>query len=74
MSSTAHAVLEQALRLDPIERAQLVDELCHSLDRTGHDPHREAWAKEVESRIDAYEAGKLQADTAEAVLSRINKR
>ena len=74
MSSTAQAVLEQALRLDPIERVQLIDELYHSLDRAEHGPRDARWAEEIESRIDAYEAGKIQADTADAVFSRINQR
>lgn len=74
MNSTAQAVLEQALRLNPVERAQLINELYQSFDKAGHEGLDARWAEEVESRIDAYEAGKIQADSAEAVFSRISQR
>jgi len=32
------------------------------------------WAEEAEAKIDAYDEGTLQADSAEAVFQRINKR
>ena len=32
------------------------------------------WAEEAEDRIDAYDKGMLQADSAEAVFQRINTR
>jgi len=34
----------------------------------------DAWKAEAESRIDAYEAGRASADSAEAVFARISKR
>ena len=74
MTSTVQAVLEQALRLSPIERAQLIDEFYHSFDKASRGPVAARWAEEVESRIDAYQAGKIQADSAEAVFSRMNQR
>ena len=74
MTNATQAVLEQALRLDPVERAQLIDELYHSFDRAEHERVTAQWAEEVESRIDAYDAGKIPADSAEAVFSRINQR
>ncbi len=74
MTNAAQAVLRQALRLDPVERAQLIDELYRSFDKAAHERLNAQWAEAVESRIDAYEAGKIQADSAEAVFSRINQR
>lgn len=74
MTSGTHAVLEQALHLNPVERAELIEALYQSFNAPA-DPRRDAaWAAEAESRIDAYEAGRLTADSADAVLARIAKR
>ncbi len=74
MTDTAQAVLTKALQLSPVERAQLIDELYRSFEGSGQGAVAHKWAEEVESRIDAYEAGHIEADSAEAVLARINQR
>ena len=74
MTDAAHAVLAKALQLSPVERAQLINELYRSFEGIRPDAVISKWAQEVESRIDAYEAGHIAADSAEAVFSRINKR
>ncbi len=74
MSTEAQAVLQQALRLAAVERAELIDALFRSLDKAGRRETDAAWAQEVESRIDAFDAGKIPADSAEAVLRRIDGR
>jgi len=74
MTSTTQTIFEQALRLNPVERAELIDELFHSFDKS-HDERIDAlWAAESESRIDAFDAGQIESDSAEAVFERINKR
>jgi putative addiction module component (TIGR02574 family) len=70
----ASRILTDALILSPIERAKLIDELLRSFDPPEDDAVVDAWKAEAESRIDAYETGRLSADSAEAVLTRINKR
>ena len=45
-----------------------------SFDKARDESVSARWAEEVESRIEAYEAGNIQADSAEDVLSRINQR
>jgi len=74
MTTTARQLFQEALRLNPIERAELIEELFHSFDHTGDRRADAAWADETESRIDAYETGSISADSAEAVLARINQR
>jgi putative addiction module component (TIGR02574 family) len=62
-------ILEEALTLKPAQKAELIDKLLSSLDK----PDREIddlWAKEAESRIDAYEQGKIKAITLEKVLEK----
>ena len=74
MTIKVEAVFQQALLLDAVERAELIEALFRSFDRTGDRRVDDHWAKEAEARIDAYEAGKIQTDSAAAVLQRIGKR
>ena len=62
-------IIEKALSLNPLEKADLVDRLLSSLDQPDQ-AITELWAKEAESRLDAYEAGKLKAVSLEKVLSK----
>ncbi len=72
MSEHTEVILEQALALSPKDRAALVEELLASLDQP--DPTVDAlWAKEVEDRINAYEAGELEAIPAETVFKKYKK-
>jgi len=67
--ATSKEIFKKALSLKPLEKAELVDELLSSLDQ----PDRaitELWAREAESRLDAYEKGKLKAVSLEKVLSK----
>lgn len=67
--ATADKVLKDALTLKPTEKAELIDKLLSSLDKP--DVELEAvWAKEAESRIDAYERGAVKAVALEKVLER----
>lgn len=65
----SNQILKDALALTPVEQAELVDRLLSNLDR----PLREIderWAEEAESRIDAFEKGKLKAVPLEQVLEK----
>ena len=60
-------LLEQALKLDPTERLELVDGVLHSLDRP--DPAIDRiWIEEAERRLAAYRAGKVRSISAEDVV------
>lgn len=74
MKSAKQIILKQALNLDPVERAELIEQLFHSFDKAVDHRIDALWAEEAESRIDAYEAGQICADSAKAVFDRINKR
>lgn len=74
MNVSATRILSDALVLSPIERAELIDELLRSFDPPEDGAVADAWKAEAESRIDAYEAGRLSADSVEAVFARIDKR
>ena len=62
-------IIKEALSLTPVEKAKLVDHLLSSLDKPDKEID-ELWAKEAESRIDAYEKGKLTAVSLEKILEK----
>ncbi|MFA5073788.1 MAG: addiction module protein [Nitrospirota bacterium] len=74
MTTTAQELLKQALNLDPVERAELIEKLFHSFDKAYDKKIDAHWAEESESRIDAYDSGKICADSAKTVFERISKR
>lgn len=59
-------ILRVALTLKPEQKAELVDKLLSSLDKPDKEID-ELWAKEAESRIDAYEQRKIKAVPLEKV-------
>lgn len=74
MTAVAEKVMESALELSPVDRAELIERLFLSFDASTARPVDEAWKAEAESRIDAYDAGTIQSSSAEAVFERITKR
>lgn len=60
-------LLEQALKLDPAERLELVDGVLHSLDRPDPEIDR-IWLEEAARRLTAYRAGKVRGTPAEDVV------
>ena len=67
MNERIKAISQEARKLTPAERAELIDELIASLDQP--DPAIDAlWAKEAEDRLAAYDRGEMAAhDVSEAV-------
>ena len=74
MTTTTQTVLKQALHLNPVERAELIEELFHSFDKARDGASDAHWAEEAEARLDAHDAGHIHSNSAEAVFERINKR
>ena len=67
--TTTDNILKEALTLKPSEKAELIDKLISSLDKSDKEID-ELWAKEAEDRIDAYDQGKLKAVSLEKVLQK----
>ena len=64
---TTNRLMEEALRLPPQKRVELVDRLLDSLDRP--DPEIDAlWLHEAESRLEAYRRGEMKAVSLDEVL------
>ena len=71
MSGNTEKILAEALELQPIERAELVEELFSSFEFPARKSIDEMWAAEVEDRIDAYERGVLTSTSAKKVFDKI---
>lgn len=71
--ATTEEILNQLLSLPSAQRAQLAHRLLQSLEGEDHDSER-LWEEEIESRLDAYERGELQAVPGEEVLARLREK
>ena len=67
--ATAHRIFREASTLSPSEKAQLIDKLISTLDKSDKEIE-ELWTKEAEDRIDAYDQGKIRAISLEKVLQK----
>lgn len=73
MTVEAHDLLVKALGLDAVQRAEMIEALFRSFDTSGDRRVDALWAAEAERRIDAYDSGKLRADSVDAVLDRVTR-
>ena len=72
MSVETQEILDRALKLPAVDKVRLVDEILSSLDKP--DVAIDAlWQKEVEDRIEAYNAGNLRAVSLDQVLAKYRK-
>ncbi len=60
-------IMAQALKLDPAERFDLVDQILHSLDKPDPEIDR-IWIEEAQRRLAAYREGKVKGVPAEEIL------
>jgi putative addiction module component (TIGR02574 family) len=67
-------LLAAALALPEDARASLADQLLRSLDPGDQGEINTLWAQEAESRIDAYEQGKMSATPSEEVFAKLRSR
>lgn len=74
MTVEAKKALARALTLPPVERAELVERILSSFEFPARDEIDALWAKESESRIDAYDQKKIKAASASKVFDKIDKR
>ena len=74
MTTKTQKVFKEAIGLSPLDRAELLEGIFSSFDHPGRAGIDAAWAKEAESRLDAYERGVLKAGSAKDVFDRLDKR
>lgn len=69
MTKAAKILSDQARKLSPAERLELVDDILASLDEP--DPAIDRlWAKEAEDRLAAYRRGEIKSVPLEEVLAK----
>jgi putative addiction module component (TIGR02574 family) len=66
-------ILAEALKLPPVERAELVENLLTSFEFRSREKIDALWAEEVEDRIDAFERGEMATIPAKDVFPEIEK-
>ncbi len=73
MSKKSEKLLEEALSLSPEERAEVAASLLDSLDEHEDEAVEEAWAKEIEKRIQDVESGRVKTVPWSEVRRRLRK-
>ncbi len=72
MPNSLNMIIDQALVLNPIERANISEKLLFSLDKP--DPTIDAlWGKEADSRIEKYKKNKMESISSKEVFSKYKK-
>ncbi len=66
-------ILAEALKLPPVERAELVEDLLTSFEFQSRKAIDALWAQEAEDRIEAFERGEMAAIPAKDVFAEIEK-
>jgi len=75
MSLPTAQIFDEATKLPPLERIDLIERLFFSLDANEERVCVDKlWAKEVEDRVDAYERGEMRTISAEEVFRRLELR
>ena len=73
MTRAARAVLADALRLGPDERAELAAEVLASLDGPADAGAEAAWEQEIRRRTEAIDAGTVESESWDDVKNRIER-
>ena len=74
MQIAVQEIFKEALCLAPMDRANLIEAFLSSFDKEKQKPIDALWAQEAESRIEAYDSGKISAASAEDVFDRMSRR
>ena len=74
MATSAQKLFEEAMRLDPKERATLVRLLIDALDAKSDKGAEDAWRVEVERRITELDSGTVQTVPWEELRARLYQR
>jgi putative addiction module component (TIGR02574 family) len=65
---------QEALKLSPYERAQLIDALLESLDPAEQKEIDRAWIEESKDRLKAFRAGDIEAVDGETALTELREK
>jgi putative addiction module component (TIGR02574 family) len=71
MTQKSQVVLEEALKLSPNERAEVVEQLIASLEEAPDTNVEQAWQEEVQRRLQQIERGEVKTIPWEEVQRRL---
>ena len=74
MARSAQELFEEAMRLDPEERATLMRLLVESLDTESEEGVEDAWRLEIERRMAELDSGSVQTIPWEELKARLFRR
>jgi putative addiction module component (TIGR02574 family) len=74
MTPQSQQILDEALGLPPVDRAELVEQILASFEFPARQDIDAAWAQEAEDRIDAYERGEIGSSPAREVFKEIDRQ
>ena len=74
MARSARELFDEAMRLEPRERASLIRLLIESLDTETDDGVEEAWRVEIERRMAELDSGAVETIPWEEVRARLERR
>jgi len=72
--SKTEQILQEALELPPVERAELAENLLTSFLLPLNKKIDALWAEEAEDRIDAFESGHIDSISAQKVFDKLISR
>ena len=74
MAKSARELFEEAMRLNPQERATLMRLLIDTLDAESDEGAEEAWRAEIERRIAELDSGAVEAVSWDELRARLYQR
>jgi putative addiction module component (TIGR02574 family) len=74
MARSARELFEEAMKLDPKERATLMRFLIDTLDADSEEEAEEAWRTEIERRITELDSGAVETVPWEELRARLYQR
>jgi len=74
MEESARQLFEEAMKLDPEERATLMRLLIESVDAEAEDGVEDAWRVEIERRMAELDSGTVQTIPWEELRARLYRR
>jgi putative addiction module component (TIGR02574 family) len=73
MPTSLDEVLDESLKLGPMERAKLVEQILASFEFPERKQIDELWAQEAEDRLEANERGEIQSTPARKVFDGVDR-
>jgi len=70
MIKTKEKLLSEVLKLSPVDKAQIVEDILSSFESRDREGIDKLWEDEVENRISAYEKGQIKTKSLKDVFKK----